>query len=88
MKITKMKNIIVLAALMIFAPALSLAQTIGSDGPWNSSYEESDGNSYEKSDGKVNKESGETKAPLGGGIAILAASAAGYTILKKRKNNK
>lgn len=95
MKITKMKNIIVLAALIIFAPALSLAQQTFGSGPWNDSYGEPYG---ESDDDKGTGEIGagitfqgfgeENPGPLGSGIAILVASAAGYTIIKKRKNNK
>lgn len=95
MKITKMKNIIVLAALMVFAPALSLAQQTFGSGPWD----ESDGEPYGESDEEIDKGDGGfgitienqrfgSSAPLGSGIAILVASAAGYTIIKKRKNNK
>lgn len=95
MKITKMKNIIVLAALIIFAPALSLAQQTFGSGPWGDSYGEPYGESDDdKGDDnggmgfEISNQGFGSSAPLGSGIAILVASAAGYTIIKKRKNNK
>ena len=82
-----MKKILVLAALMVFAPVLSLAQqTFGSNSPWGDTPR---GEDEDDNVGLTIENQGFGQpAPLGSGIAILVASAAGYTILKKRNDKK
>lgn len=84
-----MKKILVLAALMVFAPVLSPAQEtfgFGSNSPWGDTPR---GEDEDDNVGlTIETQSFGEPAPLGSGIAILVASAAGYTILKKRNDKK